>query len=280
MSFDKDAINLLQRAATMELLSAEINARQTLIPVVAVPSGFGIQSLERNMPFRSRFRGKMHTSAIADFVRYAKNHSEEAGSHCFIDAEKMTATNIFNFGTVNHAGHCDYIANLELEKTAEYKALLQFDGSKLEQRDFAEFMEDWAAYIQCVNEAGEPMPLARAISAVRRISVQASVKADSEQRNFSSEKSALESISINAENTLPAEIHFTCAPYTGLAEFKFELRVAALTSREKPLLVARIKRLEQAEQQFANEFCLLLGSLFEEAELSMPITIGKFNLSN
>ena len=280
MSFDKDAIALLQRAHTMELLSKEINCIEPLVPVVAVPSGFDVSSLERFMSYRSRFRGKMHTSAIADFVRYVKGHDRDEDSHCFIDAEKMTATNIFNFGNSDVAGHCDDLANLELEKTAEYKALLQFDGSQLEQRDFAEFMEDWASYIQCVKEDGEPMTLSRAISAVRRISVQASVKADSEQRNFSSEKSALESISINAENTLPAEIHFTCAPYIGLGEFKFELRVAALTSRDKPLLVARIKRLEQAQQQFANEFCLLLNSLFEEAELALPITIGKFNLTN
>lgn len=280
MSLDKEAITLLQQSETLKNLSSEIHDKKTLVPLVAVPDGFSVTSLERYMSFRVRFRGKMHTSVIPSFVDYVKNESFQAGSHCFLDAEKMQAINIFNFGGGADAGHCDYSAVLQLEKTAEYKALLNFDGAKLDQKDFAEFLEDWADYITCENENGDTMSLARAISAVRRITVQASVKADSEQRNFSSEKSALESISINAENALPSKLFFECSPYLGLESHNFALRVSALTSRDKPMLVARIVRHEQAQQKFAKDFCSMLVELFEQSEINAPVTIGQFSLGS
>lgn len=279
MSLDKSAIELLQRADALATVTESTNMTKPLMPLVAVPDGITIKNLESFMPNRMRFRGRMQTSLLAEFVGYIKGRSFQGDMHCFVNADDMEATNIFNYGNESVAGHCDDTASLKLDKTAEYKALLQFNGNKMVQRDFAEFIEDWAHLITCKSEDGTDVTLAKAISAIRRITVTAGVKSESEQRNFSSERSALESISINNENSLPAEIHFRCAPYTGLPETTFELRVAALTSKDQPLLIARIKRHELLQQEFANQFSMQLQFLFDEAELELPVTIGKFSVS-
>lgn len=277
MSLDKSAIELLQQAAALATVTESTNATNPLMPLVAVPEGINIESLESHMPNRLRFRGRMQTTLLSEFVQYVAGRKHAGDMHCFVNADEMEATNIFNFGNEDAAGHCDDTASVKLDKTAEYKALLQFNGSKMAQRDFAEFLEDWAHLITCKSEDGEDVSLAKAISAIRRITINAGVKTESEQRNFSSERSALESISINNENSLPAEIHFRCAPYTGLPETTFELRVAALTSKDQPLLIARIKRHELLQQEFANQFSLQLQSQFDESQLELPVTIGKFS---
>jgi uncharacterized protein YfdQ (DUF2303 family) len=279
MSLDKSAIELLQVAAALAIVTESTNATQPLMPLVAVPDGISIKSLENHMPGRMRFRGRMQTTLLAEFVQYIAGRKYHGEMHCFVNADDMEANHIFNYGNEQVAGHCDDTASVKLDRTAEYKALLQFSGSKLLQRDFAEFIEDWSHLITCKSEDGADVSLAKAISAIRRITVTAGVKSESEQRNFSTERSALESISINAENSLPAEIHFRCSPYIGLPETTFELRVAALTSKDQPLLIARIKRHELLQQEFANQFSLQLQTLFDDAKLELPVTIGKFSVS-
>src|SRR5690606_39613702 len=60
-----------------------------LAHLVAVPNGVTLQNVEAQLAGRTRFRGKLTTSSIPDFVGYVK---ARADGHGFIDTENLGAT--------------------------------------------------------------------------------------------------------------------------------------------------------------------------------------------
>jgi uncharacterized protein YfdQ (DUF2303 family) len=275
MSLTIEAIKHIQQSQTAQAVQDAVNTNTVQSQLVAVPSDITLQSLEKYQQHRDRFRGEMNTSSIVEFIDYVKGHGE-TNQQCFINEESMAAVNIFNFGSIHTPGHCDDKAIVTLKKTAEYKALCQINGETVSQKAAAEFLEDWGTFITCIDENGEVINPAKAIAAVRRITIEASRKSESEQGNFRTEKSALESMSVDTNAGLPATVRFKCVPYAGLTEYEFDLRVSVLTSSEVPKIVMRIKRFETYPEQFAQEFSALLKSGFDSYEKAPAISIGTF----
>lgn len=153
--------------------------------------------------------------------------------------------------------------------------MLGVDGSKMSQKTLAEFLEDWGDHIQAYNAEGDAIALTRAISAVRRLTIESSRKEDHEVQDFKASRSALENVEARSDHGMPSGFRFTCIPYNGLAERSFELRLSVLTGGDAPALVARIKRLEAVQEEVGQEFMELLNDSFEDYEL---ITyLGKFS---
>jgi uncharacterized protein YfdQ (DUF2303 family) len=281
MSMDKTAIEQIQQSQTAQAVQGAVNSHALATPVVVVPEKFSLESMERHLANRVRARGQMATSVVDEFVQYVDSRDfTDQSMRCFINEDHMSATNIFNFGSDSEPGHCDDTAVLTLKKTAEYKALDVMDGERRSQQKVAEFFEDWAPNITFISESGEQLAPAKAIAAVRRITINASAKSESEQTNFRSERSALESISVDASNGLPAEIHFVAPAYIGLQPFCFECRLSCITGEKEPVLVLRIKRSEQLAELFAAEFSQLLKTKFEAIENSPLVTIGTYKTSH
>lgn len=275
MSFSIEAIKHIQQSQTAEAVQGAVDKSTLQSQLVAVPADFTLVSLEKYQEHRDRFRGEMNTSSIAEFIDYVKDHGE-TNQQCFINEDSMAAVNIFNFGSIHTPGHCDDRAIVTLKRTAEYKALCQINGETVSQKTAAEFLEDWDTFITCIDEQGEVIAPAKAIAAVRRITIEANRKSESEQSNFRTEKSALESMSVDTNAGLPATVRFKCVPYAGLQEYEFDLRFGVLTSSEVPKIVMRIKRFETYPEQFAQEFSALLKAGFDGYEKAPAISIGTF----
>lgn len=271
---DKSAIEQIQQAQTAEAVQTALDKVNLQTPVVVTPEKFDIQNLERYLAGRVRYRGNMSTISPEDFVRYCTDH-DRTGAACFVDPEAMNAVTVFNLGTEEQPGHADYTAKLQLQKTAEYRAVLGIDGGKMSQKTLAEFLEDWGDHIQAYNAEGDAIALTKAISAVRRLTIESSRKEDHEVQDFKASRSALENVEARSDHGMPSGFRFTCIPYNGLAERSFELRLSVLTGGDAPALVARIKRLEAVQEEMGQEFMELLNDSFEDYEL---ITyLGKFS---
>ncbi len=279
MSMDKSAIDQIQQSQTAQAVQTAINAQLLSTPVVVVPEKFSVESMERHLANRVRARGQMVTSVVDEFVGYVDSRGQD-DMRCFINEDAMSATNVFNFGNDAAPGHCDDLAVLTLKKTAEYKALDAMDGERKNQQKMAEFLEDWAPNITFISEGGEVLSPAKAIAAVRRITINASAKAETEASNFRSEQSTFESISVDSSNGLPAEIHFVAPAYIGLQPFRFECRLSCITGEKDPVLVLRIKRSEQLAELFAAEFSQLLKDKFALVESKPLVSIGTYKASH
>ena len=232
-------------------------------PTALLPQNTSIESLERFAVERFRFRGAMDTTSIDDFVRYSVAYAqEEEKARCFIDADNMLARSIFNIGTLDNPGHADNVASIKLKKTAPFRALLAINGDHLNQKQIAEWLEDWSDYLLAFDAGGNTMMIAQAAQAVRRVTIQQATQADHEDSDFSGKKSLMQSIEASSKEVMPVAFEFKCVPYEGLGERRFSLRNSLLKSSD-PVFVLRIVQLEAQEEAIANEFRDLLTGKFD-----------------
>ncbi|GKI80437.1 YfdQ family protein [Klebsiella variicola] len=232
-------------------------------PTAVLPAGTGIESLERFSSERFRFRGAMETTSIDDFVRYSSGYAkEDEKARCFIDADNMLARSIFNIGTLDNPGHADNVASIKLKKTAPFRALLSINGEHLNQKQIAEWLEDWSDYLIAFDADGNTMKIAQAAQAVRRVTIQQTNASDHEDGDFSGKKSLMQSIEASSKDVMPVAFEFKCVPYEGLGERAFSLRNSLLKSND-PVFVLRIVQLEAKEEAITNEFRDLLIGKFD-----------------
>lgn len=262
-------------------LSAEAaKATQAQIPngithLVAVPNGVNLENVEYSLAGRTRFRGKLATDSIPDFVTYVK---QRKGGHGFIDTAKLGATVFFNLGDAEKPGHADHTARLTLQATPAYLAMLNAGGKAFSQRDALDFIEDWAHIIGAHNVSDDgafsPIPLARAIAAIRKVKIKAESTSEQTVGNFQQTNSVLESVLASSDEGLPDVLSFKTEPYLGLPERIFHLRVSVSTTGREPSLRFRVIALEQEQDEIAKQFkSLLLGEVGDAASM----TIGTFS---
>lgn len=254
----------IQQIKDLVLSGYHLNDIQGLAcPTALLPQNTSVESLERFSLERFRFRGAMDTTSIDDFVRYASGYAaEEEPARCFIDAENMSARAIFNIGTLDNPGHADNVSTIKLKKTAPFRALLGINGNQLNQKQIAEWLEDWADFLTAFDANGNTMTIAQAAQAVRRVNIKQVSESAHEDEDFSGKQSLMQSVEASSKDVMPVAFEFKCVPYEGLGERRLSLRNSLLKSGE-PAFVLRIVQLEAQEEAIANEFRDLLIGKFD-----------------
>lgn len=265
---DQSAIEQIQNstAALANEAQSSLNACKTGgVPYTLVPQGFKVQELniEKYEPFRRRFSGQMQTKSLDDFCEYSLKNATE-GTACFINAEAMAAKTIINYGDRDWAGHCDDTARVSLQKTAEYQALQILTARKMEQKTLAEFIEEWADHITCLDENSNAIENKKAINSIRKITIEANASSESQTQSFRESRSTLESIEAKNDDCRPHFIVFNCQPYRDIAARDFVCRLSIITSEQKPLLNLRIIREETHQEEISEEFKDLIDQKFKE----------------
>lgn len=279
----KEAIDALTEAQSISAADQALAGAINNGPgegLAALPNHYTVHDLEKALPKRRRARGSMSTSVLTDFALYV-NLYQEAGSAVFVDQKAMAAVAVLNLGTRDSPGHADNTATLALNKTAAFKALGVITNGPKSQVQIAEFLEDWAASLKCEvlsDDAEEPQALEvrRAVAAVRKITVEGMRRVESEEKNLSASRSLLEQVQVKNEAALPTKLTFTCAPYLGLEERSFDMRLSVITTADKPSVQLRIVNLELHEEQMAEELAAKVRSL---EGMTAPVHIGSYTAS-
>ncbi|CAH9016216.1 putative unknown [Vibrio phage 137E35-1] len=277
----------IQQSAIQEILKLEntsrvidhVNDVKTESNLVVLPDNFTVQNLEKYMPTRDRYRANMTTENIGEFVRYNGVFAKKDQAQCFINAEDMTATSIFDLGTVEAAGHCQNKANLKLKKTASFVELCRLNGSKINQREAAEWIEDYSDYLTAFDEDGGAITISNVSAALRSLTVRKNQNQTNEAQSFQESRSVYESVAVETKEGLkmPHSIVFTCVPYNGLKDRAFELRYSQVDSGERPILTFRIKRFEVHGEDMAEEFKEKLDEQLKEAKVKIETYVGSLS---
>ena len=270
---EKSAIVQIQESANIPSLLEQL--QKAGFPVAALPDSFQVHDLEQYMPTRNQFRGKMNTANIVEFVRYHEDYQTE-GNQCFIDAGRMSAKTIFDLGTIQVPGHCLHTASLGLRQTAAYKSLLNKNGDRLNQKQLAEWVEDYSDFIEVFSTTGELIENSVASAAVRNMKFEAKAGRESNVDDFSHHQSEYESVAVRTKDEfpMPAVFKFTCEPYLGLDNRTFEMRMSTIGNET---LVVRIKKLEQHEEEMGEEFKDKLQDQFVADDVEITTFIGSFS---
>ena len=241
--------------------------------LTALPSDFKVHDLEQYLPQRRRARGTMSTESVEDFAYYFQNHVDRGA--VFVDKDAMKAVGILNLGNPEHGpGHADDKAVLTLKSLAAYDALRKVaNGQAQTQQAVAEWMEDWVDLIRCFHD-GESITTAKGVAAVRAITIEAARKVESEEGQLSASKSAFESVKASSKHTLPTHIYFDTEPYMGLKERTFVLRLGILTTGDKTAINLRIVKMEEHQQEMAEEFAAIVAKSLETT--GYPVLIGTY----
>jgi uncharacterized protein YfdQ (DUF2303 family) len=265
----------LQHIAQGEAIAAAALAFENAPDALyALPNNFQVHDLERHMLTRRRARGVMKTSAPDGFGQYVADYAL-AGAAIFVDALRMQATCVLNLGTQDSPGHADDLAIYAPHQTAAYKALLAIaGGAGKSQREIAEFLEDWAADLQCFNGDLE-LAHAQAVRAVRNVTIEALSKAQTTQEQLSASRSAFDQVkAVSDEGKLPTRIVFVCWPYQGFERRAFTLRLSMLTSDKAPAISLRIVKHEEHIESMAAELSAIVSACV--STLDPPVMVGEY----
>lgn len=269
MSLTKEAIELITDTA----LEATGKKLETLVPTVVLPESAKIVDLERFQAGRSRFRGTYSTHSLADFSAYVVERAA-LGAWGFIDQDAMSCVLLFNLGTADVPGHADDRAVLKLKPTAGYTAAQQIGGRGISQKDLSDWIEDWHQYLTPVDEAGNAIPVAKAIAAVRTITIKASSESETTVGETSASRSAMDQIEARSKETLPVSLQFSTVPFEGLTEQVITLRLSVITSGAVPVLKLRWVGEEVQREDIAQEFKSVLQEKIGEAAV---LSLGAFD---
>jgi uncharacterized protein YfdQ (DUF2303 family) len=264
---DKDAIEALQLSEAITAANNNVGASF----VAALPEGFRLHDMEKHHPIRRRAIGVMKTNALPDFATYVEAHAE-IGATVFVNAAAMSATAVLNLGIPDEPGQADNLAVLEARRTAAFQAMLSVSGGQsFSQQTIAEFLEDWPSMVSCFNDEGN-IPPAKAIAAVRKVSIESMRKMENTEKQHAASRSAFESIQATSTEPLPTLVYFETVPYHGLASRLFVLRLGVRTGGDKPTITLRVQNLEQHEEEMANE----LADLVRSTVKTNPVLLGTY----
>lgn len=111
-----------------------------------IPEGAKVQSFERLMPAPIRIRASHQFHDISSFARYFKEFAEE-GTRIFVDEAKAEFVAVFDCDHKGKPAWGEHRISLKLDVASEWRKFVSFNNKKLEQREFAEFLEDSVDYI-------------------------------------------------------------------------------------------------------------------------------------
>lgn len=269
MTISKDALQYISDLA----LAGAAKPLNTQTPTVLVPDSAHVLDLEKFQAGRSRFRGTYSTHSLADFTTYVVDRAVP-DARGFIDQDAMRCSVLFNLGTPALPGHADDRAVLALKATAIFKAVQEVKDTNLTQKQLSDWIEDWSQHLGAVSEEGEGMSLAKAIAAVRSITVKASSESAHTVAETRASQSTFDAIEASSKETLPAWLLVSLYPYEGLGEHEIKLRVSVITSGSTPVLKLRWVGEEAQREAIAQEF---KDYLERNVQTSAKLALGSFD---
>lgn len=266
----------MERTTEAEAIAELANPVKDLIrgDLVAVNNEYKIEDLERFQDGRNRSRGVLNTPIFEDFKTFVLDNSDSVPSPVFVDHKNVSATAVLNYSQTGYdQGHCDHKAVLKLEPTVAWSKLNQLKDTKLSQKRFAIFLEDWAGVLIATTDLGEVINTGEALNAVRNMKVGATATKDSQVSNLSESRSTLERVEASATvGKLPSYFEINDTAYVGLEEKTIKLRLIVNGSGGEPEFALQIVKEELLCNEIVQEFKEKVIELLPEN----PVRIGTF----
>ena len=242
--------------------------------LIAVNQDYEVLDLEIYQDGRNRARGVLSTPSFEDFKTYVLAGPTSNPAPVFVDHKNVSATAVLNYFEESYSqGHCDHKAVLKLEPTVAWSKLNQLKDTKLSQKRFAIFLEDWAGVLVATTESGEVINTGEALNAVRNMKIDASASKDSQVNNMSESRSTLERVEASATvGKLPSYFEILDTAYVGLEEKTIKLRLVVNGSGGEPEFALQIVKEELLCNEIIHEFKEKVIELLPEN----PVRIGTF----
>lgn len=273
---EKDAIQHIEQGALLKDLNDTTMHEHNIL---LVPCDTNTVDLEKYLDQPRRFRGCYRTDVIEEFVTYS--NAEHAGTVFIEPGTTLGATTMFDLGTSIRPGHGDHTALLKLSPEPEYITLLDADGRRFSQRQFAEWLEEHHANMvalskeEAIGQDPAEIRFAEAISGVRNLEIKTQAEVSNKIEDTSESSSAFASVDLRGKSgKLPTYLDWTCVPFEGLTflpipngilseSMTFRIRVSVVTDKDGPIFALKILKLSEKQKAIANAFKAQLKTSLE-----------------
>lgn len=272
MEMTREAVSLLLEVSGQAASVLHGNIEEALNDrgLTGEPGGARVLDLEQHMPDRRRVRGTYATDHLESFKALVTDMKPDAPVLAKTADTSLSATAILNRdGNAGHKGlgHHDSLIKVALPASPEYVALMSH--AIADQRTLAEFIEDYDLEITCLDADGETLPTAKALSAIRKVTVEQVRSKETTESNYAASQSGFEAIEAKSVEVLPHRLLFRCVPFKGLGERVFPVRLGIRTGGEKPQFTLKIVRHQEITDQIGEEFVTLLKTALPSASVQI-----------
>lgn len=198
------------------------------LPVVLVPNGYSLESVEEYGVQPLRVRAKPAFTDASSFCAYVKRHlTPETHLWARISDRGGSFGATFDYHSKQRPGWCEHVARFELEPTPEWKAWTEANGRKMGQADFAAWLEANAEML--VQPAGAALlELVTTLEGKQSVGFTSGIRLQSgANRLMYSEEVELRGVAGTRDGAmeLPAVIEAGIAPFHGCPPYKAAARL-------------------------------------------------------
>ncbi|WP_181049834.1 DUF2303 family protein [Methylobacter tundripaludum] len=252
---DKSAIEAIAGLSAAKAAQHEISQHPPITAIV-IPKDYSVENLERLLPNPDQFRGTFRTAVLSEFVGYIDgNATSDTG--VFIDQNKMTAAAIIDMGSHEAPNWGKHKANVALDRTPAYAALIRLHDERMNQQSFIDFAEDWQDNVSFYYGSSDQniADFKSTIRTLRKLKTSATNTSETEVGNFAANRSAMESIEVTAgAEQPPAGFLFKTIPHDGFEKVVFDCQLRAMPDTKEVFLKYRIVQLAQHQEKIAEQF--------------------------
>lgn len=155
------------------------------------------------------------------FLTYLDKHRSEEQTEVYADLEasRIVAVIDAHFGDEDEAGLNQHILSLDLVHTPEWKTWAEFDGKKMSQADFAEFME--ANHADIIGEDGVTLlEVAQDLQGATAVEWQSGERLSNGEVKLSYKETTTARVGNREDVSIPAKFKIGIKPYLGSARYR------------------------------------------------------------
>lgn len=198
-------------------------------PFIALPNGYSAVHVEEFMPKPVRTKRKVSVTDEASFIEYF-NRFALPNSAIFMRESGTSIHGAIDYDHKDGAEWCEHIVNYDCPLSKEWKAWTRNDSEKMNQAQFAEFIENHLKDFASPNGAAM-LELATKFSVVRTATFGSAIRLSSGemQFNFSEENNAKGTVEVPEKFTIGIAPFKNGQPYSVDVRLRYRLNSGTLS---------------------------------------------------
>jgi uncharacterized protein YfdQ (DUF2303 family) len=220
---------------------------------IYLPPGATLDRAEKFAACPRFHRHHYQTERLADFVAYCKAAAlPMSADHptAYVKPDGSGATAVFDHGDSDEPQWGHHHATLKLKPAPAWQAAQMIASGTKTQQQVIDWLEDWAGSISAHLQDGAEIEANRAITAMRRVKIEAKASSTSVEGNMARQRSALESIEASGDtDTLPAYFVLHSPLFVGTCMLQIVIRLGVREADGKPALALRIVGAERLAEE-------------------------------
>lgn len=256
--------------AVAEIAAQPVKMEGPIQNLVALPPGWDLRHEDNEVfaEYPARHRGTITTRDAVSFIEAVNRRRFPEGGDpaVYVDVPNLGMTAVLNDDQGSGTGWRDYVVQLGLERTPEWRHWLKNDRANLDQEAFARHIEDGLDELR-IPSGAEVLEIAQRFHAAGVTSFKSGIRLSSGMVQFLYE----EDVNATAgELQIPQELELAVAPFYGAAKYAVTAYFRYRLQRDKLTLGYSLIRPRDMERAAFDE----VQTQVKEALTGVPFING------